>query len=329
MAALSPYLLFCSVASAFFTILFVGSRLYFRRREKNLGWDDLLLASGLILYLGFTAACGYGTFAGIGAQIEITDSGSKLYPEESESLGLTFFIAMILYSSVLVCIKSAVCILFLRIAGSIRSYRTCIYGILGVTVVGFVVTEAGTMGQCRPIEANWSKSVHLTADCASQDTLVIIASFSTITTVMTDWLCALFPVYMLWRTSMPVRKKLAAGVVLGLGALASICTLLRIPYIIDYNALLAGHSKNGKPYDLGGLLLWSVLECGIGLIATALPPIWHAYQVRRRARIHQVLPDDEAGSELPAFNRFPNSADTVHGRKAGSIETVSSGLGDT
>ncbi|KAK7962653.1 uncharacterized protein PG986_003478 [Apiospora aurea] len=314
-------LLLCSIVSAFIATFFVGIRLFYRLREKKLGWDDLFVASGLVLYLGFTAACGYGTFVGIGAQVEAPTSGSK--PQDlNESLGVTFFIAMILYSGVLVCIKSAVGILLLRIAGPIRSYRRCVFGILGITVVGFVVTEAGTMGECRPIEANWDTDVHETAACASEDIIVIIASFSTVTTISTDWLCSLFPAYMLWRTSMPVRKKLAAGVVLGLGALASICTLLRIPYVMDYNAAIAENSKNREAYVIGGLLLWSVLECGIGLVATALPPIWHAYRERQRARMHQVLRSEETGSELPVFSRYSSRADTTHGQKADSIETV-------
>ena len=143
-----------------------------------------------------------------------------------------------IYAIVVVCIKSAACVLFLRIAGPLRSY-----GILVVTVVGFVVTEVETIGECRPIQANWK--VLQGAKCASQETVVVIAGFSTLTTVLTDWLCAMFPVYMLRRTSMPVRKKLAAGFVMGLGALATICTLLRIPYILHYGAAIAGDSKHG------------------------------------------------------------------------------------
>ncbi|KAK8075169.1 hypothetical protein PG997_009832 [Apiospora hydei] len=229
-------LLLSSVVSAFIATFFVGIRLFLSVTAEEVGLGRPVCCFG-------SAACGYGTFVGIGAQVETPTSGSK--PKDlNESLGVTFFIAMILYSGVLVCIKSAVCILFLRIAGPIRSYRRCVFGILGITVVGFVVTEAGTMGECRPIEANWDTDVHQTADCASEDIIVIIASFSTVTTILTDWLCSLFPAYMLWRTSMPVRKKLAAGIVLSLGALASICTLLRIPYVMDYNAAIAENSKN-------------------------------------------------------------------------------------
>ena len=99
------------------------------------------------------------------------------------------------------------------------------------------------MGECKPFQANWK--IYEYGKCVSTDTIVAIASFSTITTISTDWLCALFPAWMLWRTQIPLRKKLAAGVVLGLGALASICTLLRIPYIMGYEAAVAGNSKEG------------------------------------------------------------------------------------
>lgn len=150
----------------------------------------------------------------------------------------------ILYSAVLVCIKSAVCILFLRIAGPIRHYRICIFLILGLTLIGFIVTEAGIMGECKPLEANWK--IYEYGECVSANTIVVIAALSTVTTILTDWLCALFPAYMLWHTKIHLRKKLATGVVLGLGALASICTLLRIPYIMGYDAAAAGHSKEGK-----------------------------------------------------------------------------------
>ncbi|KAK7985343.1 hypothetical protein PG988_002965 [Apiospora saccharicola] len=311
-------LLVCSIISASIAAVSVISRLCFRLRENGFGWDDILISLGLILYVGFAATCGYSAFAGLGARNETLESSSDLkYLAEAESL--MFFIAMILYSAVLVCIKSAVCILFLQIAGPIRIYRICIFLILGLTLIGFVVTEAGIMGECKPFEANWK--IYEYGKCISTDTTVVIASISTITAILTDWLCALFPAWMLWLTQIPLCKKLAAGVVLSLGALASICTLLRIPYIMGYEAAVAGNSKKGVAYYNGGLLVWSAWEYGIGLIATSLPPIWHAYQLRRRAKALQVLPNNESGIELRVLNRLRKDADAIHDQEARSIET--------
>lgn len=68
--------------------------------------------------------------------------------------------------------------------------------------------------------------------------------------------------------------------------------------------------------------MWSVLECGIGLIATSLPLIWHDYRVRRRARRHPTLRIDGSECELPVLRRLPGQANTACERDARSVETV-------
>ncbi|KAK8122003.1 hypothetical protein PG984_010673 [Apiospora sp. TS-2023a] len=99
-------LLVCSIVSASIAAFFVISRLCFRLLEKDLGYDDILISLGLILYVGFASTCGYSAFVGLGARNGTLESSrDPRYLAEAESL--MFFIAMILYSAVLVCIKSA------------------------------------------------------------------------------------------------------------------------------------------------------------------------------------------------------------------------------
>lgn len=135
------------------------------------------------------------------------------------------------------------CLLLLRIASSVQLYRRCIKVALAATFVGFVTTEIGALGECRPIEANWKDVAGAT--CASDYTIVVIAAVATVFSVATDWFCALFPIFMVWRMRMRRTSKTAIAAVLGLGIVASVCPLVRVRYVLEYSQMIGrfGHGR--------------------------------------------------------------------------------------
>lgn len=52
---------------------------------------------------------------------------------------------------------------------------------------------------------------------------------------MTDWISALYPCYIVSKLQMPRRTKITIVFVLGLGILASIATIVRLPYLRYYD----------------------------------------------------------------------------------------------
>ncbi|KAM0336969.1 hypothetical protein ACHAPQ_003555 [Fusarium lateritium] len=94
--------------------------------------------------------------------------------------------------------------------------------------------------------------------------------------VVTDWVCAVLPIFMLYKSQMKATTKVSVGVVLGLAALASLCTIIRLPYLKYYTI------KSNYLYNVANIVLWSLVESGIGIIAGSLPSLrklvsrrWH------------------------------------------------------
>lgn len=51
----------------------------------------------------------------------------------------------------------------------------------------------------------------------------------------TDWACAVIPFFIVAGLQMSTRKKVSVIVILGLGVVASICTVIRLPYLKYYD----------------------------------------------------------------------------------------------
>ncbi|KAK4504897.1 hypothetical protein PRZ48_002860 [Zasmidium cellare] len=80
----------------------------------------------------------------------------------------------------------------------------------------------------------------------------------------TDWVLAIMPIYILVKaTTMPVRVKISAGMVLLLGCIGSVISLVRIQYM---KGLVPGPNFFNTSIDL---YIWSIIECGLGISAAA------------------------------------------------------------
>ncbi|KAF4341509.1 integral membrane protein PTH11 [Fusarium beomiforme] len=76
------------------------------------------------------------------------------------------------------------------------------------------------------------------------------------------------PALMLYKTQMKLATKVSISMVLGLGALASVATIIRMPYVLFYF-----HPNPDYLYRHCYVSLWSIFEAGIGIIAGSLPAL--------------------------------------------------------
>ncbi|KAJ4258191.1 hypothetical protein NW762_008337 [Fusarium torreyae] len=61
--------------------------------------------------------------------------------------------------------------------------------------------------------------------------------------------------------------KFSVGVILGLAALASLCTIIRLPYV-KYYTIIPNYL-----YNVTNIVIWSIVESGIGIVAGSLPSL--------------------------------------------------------
>lgn len=69
---------------------------------------------------------------------------------------------------------------------------------------------------CRPIQANWDKSA---GNCSPPTVITSLSYLVSAAAVATDWVCAILPGFMLYKTQMKTATKVSISIILGLGVL--------------------------------------------------------------------------------------------------------------
>lgn len=128
---------------------------------------------------------------------------------------------MMLYVLGLAIIKSSICLTLLRIASVNKAYRYFVLGLLFLTIATFLVTFIGVLLLCRPVAANWDTSLVTEgkATCSGMGTMIALSYISTACTIVTDLACAVFPGVMLYRTQMPLGRKISVGLLLSFASM--------------------------------------------------------------------------------------------------------------
>ncbi|KAF1923839.1 uncharacterized protein M421DRAFT_302964 [Didymella exigua CBS 183.55] len=120
---------------------------------------------------------------------------------------------------------------------------------------------------CRPLAATWNPALGTCQQMISLETVSYIVSA---VQALTDWVSAFVPCYIVSKLQMPRRTKITIVFILGLGILASIATIIRLPYLKYYNT--AKYPKDFL-FHVGVIVMCSNAECSLGIIACSLPPL--------------------------------------------------------
>lgn len=127
-----------------------------------------------------------------------------------------------------------------------------------------LLSVAGTitlLAKCRPITSNWTGE----GVCIDSTVFVALSKTAYVFDVLSDLAMAIISALLLWSPEMKLRSKITTGLVLGLGAVASVASIVRTVYTDAYS------SEDNYLYNTGKIVLWTVIECGLGLIAGSLP----------------------------------------------------------
>lgn len=289
---LAIVILVFSIFFAVMSLVVVSLRIWIRARGNILGWDDGLMGGGLLLFLASAGLASYATFEGLGVPVSDIDSEMRVVgqkvgfsPKSLKSWSCAnmsiqyVMIWQLFYVLSLILIKNSICMTLLRIAVN-KFHKWALYITMGLSTAIGLVGFIGMLSVCKPITGQWETG---TGECAPRSTTISLHYLISAGAIVTDWSCAIIPALILWNAQMKRNVKMSVGIVLGLGSLASLSTFARLPYLRyygDQNNFLCKlpYRKrqiirtNGKVIDkVGNIVLWSVFEGGIGLIAGSLP----------------------------------------------------------
>ncbi|KDN64345.1 hypothetical protein CSUB01_05137 [Colletotrichum sublineola] len=253
-----------SIVGGILSTIVVSLRTHQRLKSRNFSLDDGLMVFGLFVYIVDVILACVGAKSGLGtrnAHLNMTmmvDSIKYL------------MIWMLLYIIALCAVKASICFTTLRIATTMPKLRIAVYALLGLTVATFLTTFIGVLLLCRPVEANWNQALikEGRGECSSVTSMLALSYTSTAATIATDLACAILPAIILWQTQMKLSTKIVVSTILSFGSFASICTMIRTPYIDNYNRPLDDFA-----YHIANIPLWSNIETAVGLVAGSLPAL--------------------------------------------------------
>ncbi|RGP63177.1 hypothetical protein FSPOR_8759 [Fusarium sporotrichioides] len=159
-------------------------------------------------------------------------------------------------------VESSICVTLLRIA-VIRLHRIIIWCTLAFVLLSTTTVIIGLLIICRPISTAWGHE----GTCAPTIVIASLGYLVSTGAVLTDWICAVLPVFMLYQVNMKRATKFSVAIILGLAALASLCTIIRLPYVRYYTII------PDYLYNVANIVIWSIVESGIGIVAGSLPSL--------------------------------------------------------
>ncbi|KAH6876581.1 hypothetical protein B0T10DRAFT_532644 [Thelonectria olida] len=245
--------LFFVAPSAIVVIL----RCSIRFRHGVFALDDGLMLVGWVLFVCLIGTVSHGSFVGIGLEDD------KLNTNMQRNGRMYMWLFQVIYCSSLPFIKGSICVTLLRIAVQ-KNHRIIVQVVLAVSCISPLIVIIGLLTMCRPISAGWDGSV---GKCSPPIVITSLSYLVSAAAVATDWTCAILPGFMLYRAQMKRATKISISVILGLGVVASIATIARLPYISSY-----GETENYL-YNIANIVLWSIVESGTGIIAGSLPSL--------------------------------------------------------
>ncbi|KAI9900685.1 hypothetical protein N3K66_004947 [Trichothecium roseum] len=217
--------------------------------------------------MGHNVAVCYGTFTGLGVA-DADLPGGKDGPVYKEGLK-AIFLWQILYLSNFVFIKCSICLTLLRIA-LVPWHRRLLWAMIAASALSTTVVDIFILAHCKPVSGSWRMPTDPATgealyECLPSAAEVSITFIISAFTLATDFAAALLPYLIIRDLHMPPRRKRGLMVIMGVGLLASVATLARLPFARSY------FEDDNYLVGLGHIILWTVLECDLALILGCMP----------------------------------------------------------
>ncbi|KAG9202472.1 hypothetical protein G6514_004208 [Epicoccum nigrum] len=261
-----PVILGATLTVTIAALITITTRLYVRLLMiRNVGWDDYVMISAMLLCLAGQILIIPEVRLGAGRHIQYIDpvdfaNGYKLN-----------FITQPLYLYAICLVKISVGFFLLRIATQ-PLYRHIIIGIMvfmGVYTTGCFFT---IVLQCTNLAVQWDPTVKAT--CWSAYTIKTLSYVNVCFNIATDVLFStVIPIPLLWNLHMNKRQKSSLMCILGLGLFATAAAIVKASYISTY-----GRTGDWL-WDSRNLTIWTVIESNIGIIAGNLPCLKPLFRV--------------------------------------------------
>ncbi|KZL82622.1 hypothetical protein CI238_04176 [Colletotrichum incanum] len=238
------------------TTVVVAMRSWVRFRTKNAGIDDLAMIAGYMINIVHTSVVVRGCFTGVGSRDAILNEATRI--EGLKSL----LIWQASYSACLCFIKASISITLMRITKH-KVYHRILSGLVIFCAIVSLTSIVVVLNQCHPLDRYWDKAVPGT--CLTPASATAMSYISSAVNVTTDISVATIPIFLLRHIQMRPQLKLYIQLIFGLGLVAGVASIVRLGFTDAYM------DTTDFLHDTGKVVLCTVFECGLGIIAGSLP----------------------------------------------------------
>ncbi|KAK1573748.1 uncharacterized protein LY79DRAFT_567814 [Colletotrichum navitas] len=238
------------------TTVVVTIRCWIRFRANNVGLDDFAMVAGYVVNVLHTLVAIRGGFTGLGSRDAVLNGAARM--EGLKSL----LIWQALYSAGLCFIKASISITLMRITTQ-KVYHRILIGLLVFCSVVSATSIIVILNQCHPLERYWDKAVP--GSCMAPASATAMSYISSAVNVLTDISVATIPIFLLRHVQMRSQLKFYIRMLFGLGLLAGVASTIRLGFTSAYM------ETTDFLYNTGKVVLCTILECSIGIIAGSLP----------------------------------------------------------
>ncbi|KAK9768997.1 hypothetical protein SCAR479_02241 [Seiridium cardinale] len=223
--------------------------------------EDWLAIVTLMIYTAYSTFSLLGVHYGLGAHISDV-------PLDNQPKALFYkWAGQVAYVIIAVLVKFIAGLLLLRLCVGKKWQCITLWTMLVVSALYTAFYVFIVIYQCQPVQFYWYRydpNRPVTGTCNGKALATIPTYISFVISVVSDWILALLPVSIVWNAKMDRRSKISVSCVLALGSIASMATVVRIPYA---KQLL---SNPDYLYNFTDLAIWSTVEIGLGLTASSL-----------------------------------------------------------
>ncbi|PKS08513.1 hypothetical protein jhhlp_004898 [Lomentospora prolificans] len=247
-----PLLLALSGVLIFFVVVTCALRLWVRAGIHTLGWDDATM--GLVTIIGVIR------YALQVVQVVNYGNGQhRPYVDEDDyrmNNQLGWWAQICLFSGICL-LKLSIMLLILRMKDS-RKLKIVLY----TAMAGLIITNFGCivvlLAECSPV-GYWRGA---DTKCWPPKVRIYSIYFTIAYSILTDFLCSLLPLVVIWKVRIPFKAKIMVGGLMSLGLIATGFGIAR--------ASSLGLVTNDLTWAYAIAAIWSNLELYLGIIAANL-----------------------------------------------------------
>ncbi|WVQ73497.1 hypothetical protein IAR50_003069 [Cryptococcus sp. DSM 104548] len=251
---------------AIFATVFIGMRMLSKGWiVKRYTLDDWFAVAAWVFCMGVAVSVMIGAEAGLGKM------DTFLSDLESESQKKAIYAFTIFYNLALSTTKTAILILYVRMAAAHFFLRWASIATMAVVNMAATALVLAMIFRCHPVSAAWNGG----GTCLN---LISIFLSSSPVNILTDFAILLLPLPILTRLRMEFRQKVVLVATFIVGGFVTVVDVVRVVYLQnalkdeyasgDNHALstTSGESSKNYGYHISYSLMWSSIEVSVGLM---------------------------------------------------------------